>query len=94
MEEVHVNLHNVHSCICGKCPSFPGKWRELAHADMPGLFCAHGKSKLAITTKGCICADCLVYQQYALGEGGSNKQAYYCIYGKVGQEYKKQELAA
>ncbi len=94
MEEVHVNLHNVRNCICGKCASFPGKWRELAHADMPGLFCAHGKSRLEIETNGCICGDCLVYQEHTLTEGTENKQAYYCVFGKAGREYGGRNPAA
>lgn len=77
MQEVHVNLHNISNCICKKCPSFPGRWKELAHADMPGLFCSHGKSKLAIEQKGCVCGDCTVQNEHEL------KGVYYCVTGKA-----------
>lgn len=77
MKEVNINLHNIRNCICGKCPSFPGKLKELAHADMPGLFCSHGKSKLEIDENGCICADCDVQIEHELsGE-------YYCARGQA-----------
>ena len=80
MKEVHINLHNIRNCICGECVSFPGKLRELAHADMPGLFCGHGKSKLEIEQKGCICSSCLVQQENELGG------AFYCANGKATNE--------
>ncbi len=75
MKEVHINIHNIRNCVCGECVSFPGKWRELSHADMPGLFCAHGKSKLEIEEKGCICGSCMVQQEHELSG------MYYCSRG-------------
>ncbi len=77
MKEVHVNLHNIRNCICGKCPSFPGKWKEMAHADMPGLFCGHGRSKLEIDQIGCFCGECEVQKEHELTGG------YYCVSGKA-----------
>lgn len=79
MKEVHVNLHNIHNCICGRCPSFPGKWKELEHMQMPGLFCAAGRSRHPIEQQGCLCADCAVFSEHELdGE-------YFCINGKAGE---------
>jgi hypothetical protein len=77
MNDIHASLHNVRNCICSECVSFPGKWRELAHAEMPGLFCGHGRSKLEIERLGCICGSCLVQQENGL-DG-----LYYCIEGKT-----------
>ncbi|MHB0915213.1 MAG: DUF2769 domain-containing protein [Thermoleophilia bacterium] len=77
MKEVHVSLHNIRNCICGNCPSFPGKLKELAHAEMPGLFCAHGKSRLKIDQRGCICGDCDVQIEHELTGD------YYCVRGKA-----------
>lgn len=79
MNEVHVSLHNIRNCICGKCPSFPGKWKELIHADMPGLFCAHGKSKLEISVNGCTCGECKAQKEHGL------TQFYYCVHGEAGE---------
>lgn len=75
MKVVHVNIHNITNCICGKCPSFPGKWKELEHLQMPGLFCSAGKSRLDIDKKGCLCADCQVQKEHELTGG------YYCVNG-------------
>jgi hypothetical protein len=77
MKEVHVTLHNVTNCICKKCKSFPGRWRELAHADMPGLFCSHGKAKVDVTKVECLCPTCNVQKEHELS--GS----YYCVEGKA-----------
>jgi hypothetical protein len=79
MKEIHVTIHNATNCICKKCPSFPGRWRELAHADMPGLFCGHGKSKLEIEQKGCNCPKCLVQKEHEL------TGSYYCVNGKAAE---------
>ncbi len=72
MKVIHASLHNIRNCICGECVSFPGKWRELAHAEMPGLFCGQGGSRLEIRKLGCICGSCLIQQ-----ENGLDGQ-YYC----------------
>ena len=77
MAEVHVNLHNIRNCVCGKCPSFPGRWKELEHAQMPGLFCAAGKSKLEIDQQGCLCSGCDVFKEHELKDG------YFCVNGKA-----------
>jgi len=76
LKEVHVNLRNITHCICRKCPSYPGMLRELSHAEAPGLYCAHGKSRLDIEKKGCICADCVVHKEHFLDSG------YYCARAK------------
>lgn len=76
IKEVHVNLHNISNCMCKKCPSYPGMFRELAHADAPGLYCSHGKSRLDIEKKGCICPTCEVYKEHFLNS------TYYCVQGK------------
>ncbi|MFA5802456.1 MAG: DUF2769 domain-containing protein [Thermoleophilia bacterium] len=77
MKEVHVSLHNIRNCICKDCPSFPGLWKELTHAESPGLFCAHGKSRIDIDQKGCVCGDCEVYTEHEL------TGAYFCVNGKA-----------
>lgn len=76
MKEPHVNLHNIENCMCRKtCPSFPGLWKELSHAEAPGLFCAHGKSRLEIVQKGCVCGECAVQRENEL------TGSYYCAHG-------------
>lgn len=49
----------------------------MEHMQMPGLFCAAGKSKLDIDKKGCVCAECEVYKEHELHSG------YFCVIGKA-----------
>lgn len=54
-------------CICGQCPSYPGK--------EPWLYCARGKSPQTVNQQGCLCPGCPVQQQYDLDH------LYYCVNG-------------
>jgi hypothetical protein len=60
---------NATRCACGGCPSYPGDG---------ALFCARGKSPTKPATRGCVCTDCAVFNQYDLLGG------YYCAEGPCG----------
>jgi hypothetical protein len=47
---------NMAKCICGSCPTF------TQNGLSDGFFCARGESKKVPEMKGCICADCPVWQ--------------------------------
>lgn len=61
---------NQQRCICGTCPSYPAEG---------GFFCATGKSAKEIDRRGCVCADCENFKEFALTKG------YYCAEGSAEQ---------
>ena len=56
-------------CNCERCPTF-------IKGDTK-LFCVHGKSKLPVAEKGCICRTCPVHIEHNL----SNRA--FCLRGKA-----------
>jgi Protein of unknown function (DUF2769) len=68
MAQVPDTPQNESLCICGGCPSFPGKGV---------LFCAKGASKERVRERGCICPDCKVYGDSHL------RDFYYCEHGQA-----------
>lgn len=54
-------------CICGQCPTYPGKdqW----------TYCARGKSDKTIKKVSCLCPDCPVWSEYKLS------MQFYCSEG-------------
>ena len=55
-------------CVCARCPSY-------VKGDS-ALFCVHGRSKLEVAERGCICRTCPVHVDYHLGGRA------YCLRGK------------
>jgi len=67
MGKVPDNAENAAKCICGECPS--------KNRDDMRLYCAQGKSSLTIRRRGCVCGDCLLWNEFGLTKG------YYCDEG-------------
>ncbi len=59
---------DLERCACVRCPTYVQRDAKL--------FCAHGKSKLDIVERGCICRTCAVHLQYHL------KGRAYCLRGR------------
>jgi hypothetical protein len=55
-------------CACARCPSFVKGDRAL--------FCVHGRSKMNVQERGCICRTCPVHVEYQLSGRA------YCLRGK------------
>ncbi len=63
------SYHNSKACICGSCPSYPGKGN---------MFCARGKSRLTgemlpEKKSGCLCRNCELFKKFRF-EG-----QYFCM---------------
>lgn len=67
MGKVADTNENMANCICGECPS--------KNKDDMALYCAKGKSTLAVRRRGCVCTDCKNWRDYGLTKG------YYCDEG-------------
>ena len=59
-------------CACTRCPSY-------IKGDS-GLFCVHGRSKLDVQERGCICRTCPVHVEYQLSGRA------YCLRGKAQEQ--------
>ncbi len=54
-------------CICGECPSYPGKEKWL--------YCGRGRSPQRIDQVSCLCPGCPLFEEYRPSD------TYYCVIG-------------
>jgi hypothetical protein len=69
---VEDTIENSKKCICATCPSQD----ECMDNKKEWFYCARGKSKCAVSQKGCVCGACPIVLEYKLNN------YYYCIKGK------------
>lgn len=59
---------DLERCVCERCPTFTKGDTKL--------FCVHGRSKMNIVERGCLCRTCPVHIEYRL------RGRAYCLRGK------------
>jgi methylamine---glutamate N-methyltransferase subunit C len=70
MTNVADTPENFKKCICLGCPTYQAD--ECVKKSGEKLFCAKGKSKRELASKGCICGACPVWSESKL------TSYYYC----------------
>jgi len=87
MSQVAKTTDNLKKCICIKCPSYtmgckiksiPGNIMGMISGisekeHFEGMYCAFEESHCIKEKKGCICAECKVYQENNL------EKLYFCL---------------
>lgn len=87
MHKIEKSKENVQKCLCLQCPSYSQSCQikntvgtsyklmtevdKIKHLEL--MFCAFEKSRCINESKGCLCKQCEIYQEYNLRHCG------YCL---------------